>query len=60
MDEHMIPIKELTHRLGGVDPDQGLRDDEVAEVYMRNGPNMFTPPKRPTESKIFFRILFSG
>ena len=59
-DEHMIPLPELYNRLG-MDPNApGLTDDEVFDIYMRDGPNFLSPPKTPSEAKKYLKIVFSG
>ncbi len=59
MDEHSIPLDALCSQLG-TDPDMGLTPEQAHEIFLRDGPNALTPPKKTPEWVKFSKNLFGG
>ena len=59
IEEHKIPLQELCRHLE-TDPEFGLSSQQARRVFLRDGPNLLTPPKQTSEWIKFSKNLFGG
>ncbi|XP_012215683.1 sodium/potassium-transporting ATPase subunit alpha-like [Linepithema humile] len=57
--DHLVPLDTLCERLN-TDTKVGLTEEQVRQVFSRDGPNALTPPKVTPEYIKFFKCMFHG
>lgn len=59
MDDHIISLDLLQSKLQ-TDAELGLTPEQAREIFLRDGPNALTPPKKQSEWVKFSKNLFGG